>query len=66
MKSTLGVCTKARYTQHEPLKCSGLVGGLPVAARVGVFSRLLLCGFVGLRWGLTLLTCACAFDSFLL
>ena len=31
-----------------------------------LFSELLFCSFVGLRWGLTLLACACAFAGFLL
>ena len=43
-----------------------LVSALPVVACVGVFSRLPLCGVGGLRWGLTLLGCACTFDDFLL
>ena len=37
-----------------------------VVARVGVFSWLPLCSVVGLRWGLTLLACACASDGFML
>ena len=43
-----------------------MVGGLPVAARVGVFSWLMFCGLLACVGGLTLLACACAFDSFLL
>ena len=39
---------------------------MPAAARVGMFSWLLLFGVVGLRWGLTLLAWACAFHGFLL
>ena len=36
-----------------------------VAARVGVFSWLLLCAFVGLRWGAEVTRlCVCAFDGF--
>ena len=46
--------------------CSGLVGGLPFEARVGVISWLLFRGFLACVGGLTFLACACAFDGFLL
>ena len=47
-------------------KCSAMVGGLPVVARVGVLSRFLLCGVVGMLWWAylnRLCVCLCWFPA---